>query len=1029
MVQVQVTMALVIQNVYFMNHVWKVIWMCVVCYQGIGAKFVEEPASATYSVEAVQGGMAKLPCDIIPAMPGDKMHIVIWFKEGENRKTPIYSFDSRDKLPEQGKHWHDESVLGARAHFRYQDKPAILTLDSVRDSDGGIYHCRVDFKQTPTRNIKVNLTIIIPPDQLSVLDETGVHISNYILGPYNEGSSVNITCVATGGRPPPRVTWWQENALLDDSFEYLKDRRVRNILHLEKLERKHLHTVFTCQASNNNLVAPISSSVTLDINLRPLRVKLLGENKALSADNTYELSCEVVGSRPQPTITWWKGSVQMKNTRETTSPDLNTTTSVLTFTPTVEDGGKYLSCRGQQPYISDSGLEDGWKLDIYHVPLVTLELGSTLNGSTIKEGVDVYFECNIKSNPWVYKVSWRHNGKQLYNNAQANTIVSNQSLVLQAITRSRSGHYTCVGHNQEGDGESNSVQLDVKFIPTCRPAQPKVFGVARHETARILCEVEANPTDVQFIWKFNNSADTVDIPQNQIYSERTRSTAAYKPMTEGDYGTLLCWGRNEIGMQKEPCVFYINPAGKPDALSNCTILNQTAESLHVECTEGFDGGLQQEFIMEVYDTQTRKLVSNVTSKNPIFTVGGLESGLGFDIGLYASNKKGRSDVSHLHAFTLKSAEKHTVKISKPLPPENCTLLHHSRFSLRIRCQVSEQSRDNTYFLQVFDADSRVLIGTATALIPQDIVFNNMPRRYDDLLIFIRTKQKTIMSDANIIYVPKNTIKTGASTPALLQITPLLGALIGVVAALILVAVIIVVVIRLRGGGERDDKDYDDGGLSSSGRRCVAGNGDKASTEPLNKDLNDSVDSLEEKNPDIIPQNNAEDDYQDEERAFERLNNAPLRVYSRMQSPNNQTKNGGYDGYKTTDEITYAELSLTNQQMPHVIYNQQAIPMSVIRRQEPTVYAQIDMKRIPQCLQPLSPPHPSSFQTLHHPHLPAYIPRPLREEQLIHENAINAETPLMSPRDSSALQPLLDVSSTRTPTMTSTQPRTVSATRF
>lgn len=137
----------------------------------------------------------------------------------------------------------------------------------------------------------------------------------------------------------------------------------------------------------------------------------------------------------------------------------------------------------------------------------------------------------------------------------------------------------------------------------------------------------------------------------------------------------------------------------------------------------------------------------------------------------------------------------------------------------------------------------------------------------------------------------------AATPVLLHITPILGALIGVVSALILVAIVIVVVIRLRGGGERDDKDYDDGGLSSSSRRCVAGNSDKASIEPLNKDLNDSVDSLEEKNPDIIPQNNAEDDYQDEERAFERLNNAPLRVYSRMQSPNNTAGNiDSYDAF-------------------------------------------------------------------------------------------------------------------------------------
>lgn len=283
------------------------------------ARVEEEPASSFYDAEAVLGGVAKLPCDIDPAIVGDKMHIVIWFKESEEKRIPIYSFDAREKPLKEGKHWMDENYVGQRAQFRYQDRPAILILDAVRDSDGGVYFCRVDFRQTPTRNIKVNLTVIVPPEKLSILDDNGQHIPNYKIGPYNEGSAVNVTCVATGGRPLPKVTWWLENALLDDSMDYLPDRRVRNVLHLDKIERKHLNSVFTCQATNNRLVTPISSSITLDINLRPLWVKLRGDNKPLSAEQTYELECEVVGSRPEPSVTWWKGSTQMKNTRETVS--------------------------------------------------------------------------------------------------------------------------------------------------------------------------------------------------------------------------------------------------------------------------------------------------------------------------------------------------------------------------------------------------------------------------------------------------------------------------------------------------------------------------------------------------------------------------------------------------------------------------------------------------------------------------------------------------------------------------------------
>lgn len=41
-------------------------------------------------------------------------------------------------------------------------------------------------------------------------------------------------------------------------------------------------------------------------------------------------------------------------------------------------------------------------------PQVALHLGNTLNPEDIKEGDDVYFECNIKANPKQHKISWYH---------------------------------------------------------------------------------------------------------------------------------------------------------------------------------------------------------------------------------------------------------------------------------------------------------------------------------------------------------------------------------------------------------------------------------------------------------------------------------------------------------------------------------------------------------------------------------------------------------------------------------------------
>ena len=59
--------------------------------------------------------------------------------------------------------------------------------------------------------------------------------------------------------------------------------------------------------------------------------------------------------------------------------------------------------------------------------------------------------------------------------------------------------------------------------------------------------------------------------------------------------------------------------GPPDPPTNCSVVNQTTDSLEVQCLPGFNGGLQQHFLLEVTDIQTKLLLANATDKIPEFT--------------------------------------------------------------------------------------------------------------------------------------------------------------------------------------------------------------------------------------------------------------------------------------------------------------------------------------------------------------------------------------------------------------------------
>lgn len=111
------------------------------------------------NVSAVAGFKAQIPCDIDPTSRSEVVSMVFWYKD-ERDGEPIYSLDARGKSIAQAKLWSDSYVFDERATMRTNVDPAKLEIDPLEATDAGVYRCRVDYKNSPTRNQKVNLTVI-----------------------------------------------------------------------------------------------------------------------------------------------------------------------------------------------------------------------------------------------------------------------------------------------------------------------------------------------------------------------------------------------------------------------------------------------------------------------------------------------------------------------------------------------------------------------------------------------------------------------------------------------------------------------------------------------------------------------------------------------------------------------------------------------------------------------------------------------------------------------------------------------------
>merc|ERR1711915_827739 len=111
----------------------------------------------------------------------------------------------------------------------------------------------------------------------------------------------------------------------------------------------------------------------------------------------------------------------------------------------------------------------------------------------------------------------------------------------EPIQRNQGGLYSCHISNKHGEEVAN-VTVDVLYKPEC-----SINWRLEGEEIFLICSAEANPEDVTFLWKKDNSSF-----EGQAVDGKIESQVVLKRMNESA-GTYGCFASNSVG-ERDPCI-------------------------------------------------------------------------------------------------------------------------------------------------------------------------------------------------------------------------------------------------------------------------------------------------------------------------------------------------------------------------------------------------------------------------------------------------------------------------------------------